>query len=287
MKKPNAWGLHDMAGNLWEWCKDWYGKYDGTAQTDPQGPPAGSVRVLRGGTCNASPRNSRSAYRIPSDPGARAPTNGFRVVLDAELKEAAKVAVEDLKAGKWESLFDGKTLDGWRAAEGGLWHGGHGKIEALAGRIVLGGGANHTGIVSTRKLPTMDYEISVEAMRIEGIDSFCSILFPVGSSDIALGVGGWAGGREVGLEMVDGRGGGANVTTRQMDFERGRWYRVRVRVTKARIQAWIDNTKVIDLETAGHTFDAGAGFAPLRPMGLDAAHFTAALRNIRLRRIGD
>jgi formylglycine-generating enzyme required for sulfatase activity len=83
LKKPNAWGLCDMAGNVWEWCEDWHGKYDGGAQTDPKGAPAGGSRVLRGGSWGDPPRDVRSAYRGPVGHGIRIDHfgYGFRAVL--------------------------------------------------------------------------------------------------------------------------------------------------------------------------------------------------------------
>jgi formylglycine-generating enzyme required for sulfatase activity len=80
-KKPNAWGLYDMHGNVWEWCADWYGDYPKGAVTDPQGPAAGTARVLRGGGWSSDPTYCRSALRRGSSPGRRSGDFGFRVVV--------------------------------------------------------------------------------------------------------------------------------------------------------------------------------------------------------------
>ena len=81
--RPNAWGLHNMHGNVWEWCSDWQGDYPSGVAVDPSGPPAGKDRVNRGGSWGASAGGCRSAFRGGEDPGGRFSTQGFRLVKDA------------------------------------------------------------------------------------------------------------------------------------------------------------------------------------------------------------
>jgi len=79
-KRPNAWGLYDMHGNVWEWCQDLYGSYPSGAASDPQGPTAGSRRVLRGGNWLTVATVCRSAFRNRYSPSDRDGHRGFRIV---------------------------------------------------------------------------------------------------------------------------------------------------------------------------------------------------------------
>lgn len=82
-KKPNGLGLYDMTGNVYEWVQDWKGKYSAASRDNPQGPPSGSYRVLRGGSWNSILRLTRTAARNHHPPDARLYSYGFRVVRSA------------------------------------------------------------------------------------------------------------------------------------------------------------------------------------------------------------
>jgi sulfatase modifying factor 1 len=77
---PNVWDLYDMHGNVWEWCRDWYGNYATNAKINPLGPDSGTMRVRRGGSWFKYGYLCRSANRNYGHPGSRYLTTGFRLV---------------------------------------------------------------------------------------------------------------------------------------------------------------------------------------------------------------
>ena len=180
----------------------------------------------------------------------------------------------------WRNLFDGKTLKGWKITK----FGGEGEVRVEKATIVMEFGSPLTGITYQGELPKGDYELSLEAQKLDGNDFFCALTFPVGKSHCSLVVGGW-GGSVVGISSIDGHDASENPTTRYMSFDKNRWYRIRVRVQADRIQAWIDDQEVVNQDVHGRHLDTRVEVELSKPLGIAAFETRAALRNIRLRDI--
>lgn len=180
----------------------------------------------------------------------------------------------------WISLFDGKTLDGWKVTDFG---GPPEEVHIDNGTLVLEmGAAAMSGVTRTRDVPKLDYEVSLEAMRVDGSDFFCGLTFPVQDAFCSLIVGGW-GGTLVGLSSFGGMDASQNETGTSMTFENGRWYPIRLRVTAGRIQAWIGDKRVIDAHPGERRVSVRAEVENSKPFGIATWHTKAALKEIRLR----
>jgi type 1 glutamine amidotransferase len=185
------------------------------------------------------------------------------------------------RAGEWQNLFDGKTLEGWKVTD----FAGHGEVDVENGRLMLHSGVMLTGVSWTNALPKIDYEVSLEAMKVDGGDFFCGLTFPVQDSFCTFIVGGWGGG-VVGLSSIDGLDASENETTKYMKFDAGRWHRLRLRVIREQIEAWIDDEKIVDQSIAGRRISLRPGDIDLsKPFGLATWQTTGALRDIKIRRI--
>ncbi len=180
----------------------------------------------------------------------------------------------------WKSLFDGKTLDGWKVPK----FGGEGDVTVEDGQIVIEVGASMSGVTYTGEVLRNNYELELEGMRLSGADFFCTTTFPVGKDPCSLVVGGW-GGTVVGLSNVDFYDASDNPTTTFREFKDNQWYKVRIRVTDAKIQAWIDDEQVVDQVREGHRFDIRFEVDLCKPLGVSSWDTKAALRNIRLRKL--
>lgn len=181
----------------------------------------------------------------------------------------------------WQPLFDNRSLAGWEAVD----YGGKARVEARPGLIFLSKGEPFNGIKRTNTPPATGYEISLEAMRVSGSDFFCGLTFPVRDSHCSLIVGGWGGGL-VGLSSLDGADASENETTQYISFENGRWYRIRLRVTAEKIEAWVEQKKVVNVTTTGRKLSLRFGDIELsKPLGITSWDTATALREIKLRPI--
>ncbi|MAT15222.1 MAG: hypothetical protein CMJ46_08135 [Planctomyces sp.] len=181
---------------------------------------------------------------------------------------------------EWVSIFDGKTLDGWKATK----FGGEGEVFVKDGALMIKFGADLSGANYTKPTPENDYEVELEAKRVDGSDFFCGLTFPVDESPCTLIVGGWGGGL-CGLSSINGNDASENKTTSFQSLENDRWYKIRLRVEPHRIQAWIDDEQIVNAYTEGDKLSIRSEVSLSKPFGISTWQTTAALKNIRIRKL--
>ncbi len=199
---------------------------------------------------------------------------------DAKKGDKPAAGKKDAAKPKWTSLFDGKTLKGWEITK----FGGEGDVKVKDGAIILGVGSDMTGIHTKRKLPRINYDVELDAQRVDGSDFFCGFTFMVDKKPCSLILGGWGGG-VVGLSSLDGFDASENNTSSFVEFKNKKWYHIKLRVTPTHIQAWIDKEQIVDARIEKRQLSVRIEVEPSLPFGFSTWQTTGALKNIRIREL--
>ncbi len=174
-------------------------------------------------------------------------------------------------------LFDGKSLTHWQVID----FEGHGEISVADSCIIIGKGELISGVRWTEGFPKTNYEVSLQAKRVEGHDFFCGMTFPVKESYLTLVLGGW-GGALSGLSCIDGYDAANNFTGTIFYFGSGSWWPVRLRVTDEKVEAWIGPDKIVDFTIGSSKLSLRWEMESSVPFGITTYKTTGAIRNIKL-----
>jgi hypothetical protein len=181
----------------------------------------------------------------------------------------------------WQSLFDGKALGQWKKSD----FAGGGEVSVKDGTIVIAqGGGDLSGITWSGKYPKVNYEIALDAKRVQGSDFFCALTFPLNDTCASLICGGW-GGSLVGISSLDGLDASSNETTKTAPFKSGQWYHIRMRVTNEKFMAWIDDEKFVHVSHKDRKVDIRIEVSESKPLGIATYNTMAALKDIRIRQL--
>jgi hypothetical protein len=197
------------------------------------------------------------------------------------MEEAGETPRRPERKDEPKALFDGKSLAGWKVTE----YGGQGDVSVKDGEITVAMGAALSGITwSGTDFPKTNYEVSLEMLKVDGDDICCGIAFPVGETHCSFVCGGW-GGQIVGLSSVDEANADGNDTTKVMEFKKNQWYRIRLRVTPAKIETWIGDKQMVSQELKEHKIGIHPAMELAKPFGIATYTTTSKFKNITLKKL--
>lgn len=202
-----------------------------------------------------------------------------------------KTVEPPMPAGDWVSLFDGKSLDGWQKVwrfhmprKYGSGKSGEATLAPAKQCVILELGDPISGIHCKTKMPTTNYEVELEAASADGEKPAFRVVFPLGGTHCTLAV---TGGEvsHVGLELVDSKSMADNGTAASVDLDPAKWHRLRLRVTDAKVVAWMNGQQVVEQSREGHDLNRSVYYRHVQNLGLCARGARPAFRNVRFRRL--
>ena len=179
---------------------------------------------------------------------------------------------------EWVSLVDDKHVPFWKFID----FGGREAFEIDNGVLTVEAGYPMAGFVYTDAFPKTNYELELEAKKIQGTDFFCLVTFPVGDQFCSLVVGGW-GGTVTGISCIDGVDASENQTKSARKYEKDRWYKVRIQVKPNRIRCWLDDETIVDLPTEGVELSLRTDVDNTKPLSVCSFETISQWKNIRFK----
>ena len=186
-----------------------------------------------------------------------------------------------------QSLFDGKTLTGWK--DSGFAGAGEVTVDPnFKGQgpvIRIDAGQSLSGLTFTNAVPKTNFEITLEALKVQGNDFFIGLTFPVGEAHATLVLGGW-GGATTGISSIDGLDASENDTTKFLGYEKDKWFRIRMKVTPAKLETWINDEKVVDQDLKDRRISMRFGeIESSVPLGIATYQTTTVVRSVQIKSV--
>ena len=196
-------------------------------------------------------------------------------------KQKQNEDVKQLIVREEVSLFNGKSLTNWKVSQ----FGGEGEVIVEKGTVEFDFGNPMTGITwNGTELPKLNYEISLEAVKLEGNDFFVGLTLPYKDSYFTLILGGW-GGAVCGISSFDYMDASENETSFIENFKNNQWYKVSVQVKDDNIVVTLDGKKVIDARIDERKVHIRPEVDSSKPLGICSFETRAAYKNIRLKKL--